>query len=157
MNVSAAGAAPTASGTSLLLAWTVPWRPWRSTALRKKLLKNTSAAAASAISCNCRMARAAKSKAAMTPSSINARRWRRYKVELPVQVIFRKGGPSTVVPGYGTDISRGGMALDAEVSLKRGDLIEVDFQTPSRLHVTGIIRNRSGHRFGIEFLTPLLS
>jgi PilZ domain len=96
-------------------------------------------------------------KATMMPSSMTARRWRRYHLDLPVQVMFCKGSERIVVSGRGTELGRGGMALDAGVSLERGDLIEVDFQTPSRLHVTGIIRNRAGHRFGVEFLTPLLS
>jgi hypothetical protein len=56
-------------------------------------------------------------------------------------------------------LSGRGMALHAEVSLERRDLIEVAFQTPSRLHVTGIIRNRAGHplRSGIPHSTPVLT
>jgi PilZ domain len=62
-----------------------------------------------------------------------------------------------VVSGRGTELSRGGMALHACLSLEPGDPIEVDFQTPSKLQIAGIIRNRIGYRFGVEFLTPLLS
>ena len=91
----------------------------------------------------------------MTPSSIHARRWRRYHLDLPVRVIVRKGAERVVLLGRGTDLGRGGMALLAELSAERGDLIELYFQTPSKLHVTGIVRNRTGQRFGVEFLAPL--
>jgi hypothetical protein len=61
----------------------------------------------------------------------------------------------TVIPGRGTEISEGGMALCAGIDLKLHDLMEVEFLTPSRACVTGIVRNRSGYCFGLEFLTPL--
>jgi PilZ domain len=93
----------------------------------------------------------------MTPSSINARRWRRYHLDLPVQVIVGQGAHRMVVSGRGTELSRGGMALHACLSLEPGDPIEVDFQTPSKLQIAGIIRNRIGYRFGVEFLAPLPS
>ena len=41
--------------------------------------------------------------------------------------------------------------------LEPGDSIEIDFQTPSKLRVAGIVRNRKGYRFGLEFVTPLPS
>jgi hypothetical protein len=47
------------------------------------------------------------------------------------------------------------MALYVDLPLKREDTIEVEFQTPSNLLVTGIVRNQTNHCFGLEFLTPL--
>lgn len=87
----------------------------------------------------------------------SARRWRRFNVELPVRVIVRKGGLSTVAPGRGTELSCGGMALLAVLCLEPGDSIEIDFQTPSKLQVAGIVRNRKGYRLGPKFVTPLPS
>ena len=49
------------------------------------------------------------------------------------------------------------MALYVDLPLKRDDAIEVEFQIPSKLLVTGIIRNQKDHCFGLEFLTPLSS
>jgi PilZ domain len=86
-----------------------------------------------------------------------ARRWRRFNVDLPVRVIVRKGGHSTVAPGRGTELSRAGMALLAVLCLEPGDSIEIEFQTPSNLQVAGIVRNRRGYRFGLEFISPLPS
>ena len=93
----------------------------------------------------------------MLLSPINARRWRRYRVNLPVRIIVRIGAECVSLSGRGTDLGRGGMMLHAEVSLEPGDRIEVDFQTPSQLQVAGTIRNQLGHRFGVEFVTPLQS
>jgi hypothetical protein len=94
---------------------------------------------------------------AMTLPSTNTRRWRRYRVDLPVQVIFRDGSHSIEVSGRSTELSRGGMALCAGLPLQTGAPIEVHFRTPSNLRVAGIIRNRTAHCFGLEFLSPLLS
>jgi PilZ domain-containing protein len=83
------------------------------------------------------------------------RRWPRHEANLPVQVALLYGMNRTVVPGRGTEISEGGMALYAGVDLKLHDLMDVEFLTPSRACVTGIVRNRSGYCFGLEFLSPL--
>lgn len=83
------------------------------------------------------------------------RRWPRHEADLPVHVALLYGMNRTVVPGRGTEISEGGMALYAGINLKLHDLMEVEFLTPSRACVTGIVRNRSGYCFGLEFLTPL--
>jgi hypothetical protein len=53
-----------------------------------------------------------------------------------------------LVPARGTELSPGGMALCVHLSLKRDDAIEVEFQTPSKVLVTGIVRNCTDHCFG---------
>ena len=42
-----------------------------------------------------------------------------------------------------------------EFNLQLGDLIGIEFGTPSPARVTGIIRNRACYSFGFEFLIPL--
>jgi hypothetical protein len=93
----------------------------------------------------------------MTLSPITLRRWPRYSVDLPVQVMLHQGAEKLVVPGRGTELSRGGMALYVGLALKPGDSIEVEFQTPSKVRVAGIVRNRIGFCFGPEFLNQLPS
>jgi tetratricopeptide (TPR) repeat protein len=83
----------------------------------------------------------------------NTRRWRRHEVDLPVRVFAR--GLSHAVPGRGTELSAGGMALYAGVELKTSQKLEVEFVAPSRARVAGIVRYREGYCFGLEFLTPL--
>jgi hypothetical protein len=84
----------------------------------------------------------------------NERRWQRYPVDLPVR-ITGNGPFRLVVPGRGTELSEGGMALCVGSNLQLGDLIEIEFGTPSPARVTGIIRNRACYSFGLEFLIPL--
>ncbi len=91
----------------------------------------------------------------MTVSPTLLRSWRRYPVDLPVQVVFHNGAEKLVVRGRGTDLSRRGMALYVGLTLKPGDPIEVEFQTPARVRVVGIVRNRIGYCFGLEFLAQL--
>ncbi|HEY1270416.1 MAG TPA: PilZ domain-containing protein [Terriglobales bacterium] len=84
------------------------------------------------------------------------RRWPRHEVDLPVRVAFQKGASQTVVQGRGMEISEGGMALCAGVDLKPQDLMEVEFEAPSHARVMGVVRNRAGYTFGLEFVSPLL-
>lgn len=91
----------------------------------------------------------------MTP--INTRRWPRHEVDLPVGVVLQCGPSRTLVPGRGTEISEGGMSVYAAVDLKPYDLMEIEFQQPSRTQIAGIVRNRIAYCFGLEFLTPLSS
>ena len=83
------------------------------------------------------------------------RRWPRQSVNLPVHVALRYDRTALLVPGRGTELSEGGMALYAGIPAGPGDIVEVDFQTPRLTKVRGIIRNRDGYCFGVEFLKPL--
>jgi hypothetical protein len=82
------------------------------------------------------------------------RRWPRQEVDLPV-CVGGLGESGPVVPGRAAEISEGGMAVYAGMDLRPNDLIEVEFRAPSRARVTGVIRNRSGYCFGVEFARPL--
>ncbi|MGA9390894.1 MAG: PilZ domain-containing protein [Candidatus Sulfotelmatobacter sp.] len=83
--------------------------------------------------------------------SINIRRWPRYHVHLPVFIMINSGVGETAVPGLVSELSRSGMELYGGVNLQPGELMEVEFQTSGNLHVTGVVRNRSGFCFGLEF------
>ena len=83
--------------------------------------------------------------------SISIRRWPRYHVHLPVFIMINSASGETAVPGLVSELSRSGMELYGGVNLQPGELMEVEFQTPGKLHVTGVVRNRSGFCFGLEF------
>lgn len=83
---------------------------------------------------------------------LNTRRWPRYHARLPVVISAESDFSKVAVPGLACEISQGGMALYGGVALEPGDLMEVEFQTSGKLRVAGIIRNRSGFCFGLEFL-----
>src|SRR6185437_10746266 len=81
-----------------------------------------------------------------------ARRWTRHKLDVPVRVIVHLDDKSRVISGRGKEISEGGMAFFAGVELHVGDKIEVEFTPPwGPIRVQGIVRNRQGYSYGVEF------
>jgi hypothetical protein len=87
----------------------------------------------------------------------NTRRWPRHPVKLPVRIITANDVSEITVPGLTTEISRCGMALYGGVPLLPGDLMQVEFQTSTRLRIAASIRDRNGYCFGLEFLGLLPS
>lgn len=80
---------------------------------------------------------------------VSTRRWPRYHASLPVLIAGKSKKP---IPGLACEISQGGMALYGGVDLQPGDIMEVEFQTSGKLRMAGVVRNRSGFCFGLEFL-----
>jgi hypothetical protein len=91
------------------------------------------------------------------PDSNKVRRWERLPVDLPVRVVTSKGFATTVVEGRGTEMSEGGMTLYAGILLNPGDLLEIEFDTPTPSRMPAIVRSKNGFCFGLEFITPLPS
>jgi hypothetical protein len=85
----------------------------------------------------------------------STRRWPRHRVDLPVRIIALNGILTTPVPARGSEISRAGMALQAPVALKPGDLMQLQFPTSTPSRVNAVVRNRAGEYLGLEFLTQL--
>ena len=84
------------------------------------------------------------------------RRWVQHKIDVPIRVIVNRSLKTSVVPGRGNELSEGGMALTAGVELNPGDEAAVEFTPPysgTPIRIRGIIRNRKGYRYGVEFLT----
>jgi hypothetical protein len=88
---------------------------------------------------------------------VNTRRWPRYEAHIPVLISFKSKVLKRAVPGLASEISQSGMTLYGGASLQAGDVIEVEFRTPSKHRVVGVVRNRSGYCFGLEFLRPMSS
>ena len=83
--------------------------------------------------------------------STDTRRYPRYHMHTPVFIAV-PGATNIVVPGLVSELSRTGMELYAGVNLQPGELMEVEFRTTGRtIRVAGIVRNRSGFCFGLEF------
>jgi hypothetical protein len=83
---------------------------------------------------------------------VNTRRWPRYHVNLPVSIVAEAEAKKIAVPGLASELSQSGMALYGGIDLQPGDLMEVEFQTCGKRRVAGVVRNRSGFCFGLEFL-----
>ena len=93
--------------------------------------------------------------AGLTPNPrnpINTRRWPRFHVHLPVLIAAETADSEIAIPGMVSAISRSGMEVYGGVPLRPGDLMEVEFRTAGTVRIEGIVRNRSGYCFGMEFL-----
>jgi hypothetical protein len=96
----------------------------------------------------------------LTPSPrqpANTRRWPRFQVHLPVLIAAETADSQIAIPGMVSALSRAGMEVYGGVPLRPGDRMEVEFKTSGGVRVTGIVRNRSGYCFGIEFLRAIVS
>ncbi|MGA2417192.1 MAG: PilZ domain-containing protein [Candidatus Sulfotelmatobacter sp.] len=82
---------------------------------------------------------------------INTRRWPRYQVYLPVVIAAKIGGANLAVPGLVCELSRSGLEVYGGVNLQPGDPMEVEFRTQDRIRIAGVVRNRTGFCFGLEF------
>jgi hypothetical protein len=83
------------------------------------------------------------------------RRWKRYALDVPVRVIVATTDKTKLYDGRGNELSEGGMAVTAGVELKPGDEAAIEFTPPyagSPVRVRGVVRNRKGYRYGLEFL-----
>jgi hypothetical protein len=89
--------------------------------------------------------------AAPNPLLASTRRWPRHQVQLPILIATNGNFSQATIQGLATEISRGGMALYAGVHLQPGDPMEIEFQTSSRTRIAGVVRNREGYCYGIEF------
>ncbi len=80
------------------------------------------------------------------------RRFRRMSVDISVKV-FVPGRPASL--GRGHEVSAAGLAVYVPMELPLGIEVSLSFTLPySRFQfgVAGIVRNRDGFRYGVEFL-----
>jgi hypothetical protein len=96
---------------------------------------------------------AEQSSALAGPSTTPApqRRWRRYDFHVPVTVSI--GGRKIQV--LGTALNEGGMTVCSDAALMIGDPVRVEFRPPfsnTVVNLDAVIRNRTGNRYGIEFV-----
>ena len=85
-----------------------------------------------------------------------ARRFPRYKVDVPVRVITQGLTKVTIVQGRGSELNIGGMAIFAGTELSIGAQVLVEFTPPysgQPVRVRCFVRNRAGYNYGVEFIT----
>lgn len=92
---------------------------------------------------------------AVAPTCV--RRWPRFAMDVPLQLQVSTQGPTRLLtcPGHGTDISYGGLAVTTDIDLPVGTQIGVEFTPPGtehRLVFRGVIRNRDGNCYGVQFI-----
>ncbi len=83
------------------------------------------------------------------------RRWQRYRLNVPISVIFVHDGGTKIVSGRGNDMSEGGVLVFAGMELKTGDEVAIEFMPPysqGPVRARGIVRHRRGYNYGVEFI-----
>src|ERR1041385_661003 len=66
----------------------------------------------------------------MSPERAVFRRWQRYRLNLPIRLIFSKDGTTKITAGRGNDMSEGGVLVFAGLELKTGDEVSIEFTPP---------------------------
>jgi hypothetical protein len=82
------------------------------------------------------------------------RRWQRYRLSLPIRIIFTVDGTTKIMAGRGNDMSEGGVLVFAGMELKTGDEVLIEFTPPfaeGPVRVRGLVRHRRGYNYGLEF------
>ena len=84
-----------------------------------------------------------------------ARRWPRYKLDIPLRVVTTSGDKVKLVEGRGNELNEGGLTVFAGVELAIGQEIAVEFTpaysgTPIRARC--VVRHRKGYKYGVELL-----
>ena len=97
--------------------------------------------------------------AAPGTACLTERRSQRFKVNFPIKLFAVLGQRRCVLQGQSHDLSEQGMATYIPADLEVGAMVQIEFMVPrsnQRLGVTGIVRDSSGFRCGVEFqnLTP---
>ena len=93
--------------------------------------------------------------AGLSPAYQTKRRSIRYKLDVPLRVIFHKQDATLIREGRGTEISEYGMCVMAGVELKFGEEVEIEFTLPysgEPIRVSSAVRNHVGYRYGCEFI-----
>src|SRR5437899_2464011 len=87
---------------------------------------------------------------------LHSRRFRRYKLDVPVRVVVPTEDKIRIIDGRGNELNEGGLAVSAGVELALDENIEVEFTPPysgEPIRARAVVRNRNGYRYGLEFLT----
>jgi len=84
-------------------------------------------------------------------TSLDKRRWRRVHFTVPVLVTLGKSYPVGVIRSRGSLMNPGGISFSANCDLAIGEEVEVAFME-YQLSLRGVIRNRAGDQYGVEFL-----
>ena len=90
------------------------------------------------------------------PVHAPARRWPRYKADVPVELITLEPTDVAIVQGRGSDLNCGGMAVSSKVELTIGAQVAVEFTPPhsrQRVRARCFVRNRQCDTYGLEFIT----
>ncbi len=91
------------------------------------------------------------------PQTADERRFERHDLAIDINVTMFVAGQRTTFRGEACNLSRGGMRLFATRDLVLGSSLTLEFLIPYNtveLVIRGVVRNRDGYNYGVEFLNP---
>ncbi len=103
------------------------------------------------------MSMSSTSQPAPAPQAADERRFERHDLAIDVNVTIFLAGQRTTFRGEACNLSRGGMRLFATRDLALGSSLTLEFLIPyntAELVIRGVVRNRDGYNYGVEFLNP---
>lgn len=97
------------------------------------------------------------SQAAVSPSyeETNRRRFRRFTVAVPVDVVVLRSGIPATIPGRAVDVGRGGVAAVLAGEVWPGEAVGVEFKLPAAnepVQAKAMVRHHGPLRCGLQFL-----
>lgn len=85
-----------------------------------------------------------------TPEAVDARRHRRFKLEVSIRVYPRD---CPLVRGDTVDISESGISAMLRVEVPLGEVVRLEFTLPGgEVDVHAMVRQRSAFRYGFQFV-----
>ncbi len=88
-------------------------------------------------------------------STVNTRRWKRYKLDVPVRIVVHSRMKTKIVDGRGNELNEGGLCVAAGLELQIGDRVEVEFTPPysgEPVRARADVKDRDGYSYGLEFV-----
>jgi hypothetical protein len=85
------------------------------------------------------------------------RRWERYQVKIRTKITVNLNGEAVTFHGEASDVSVGGLRLFMPRNLEPGVSLLLEFSLPynsKAMTIRGLVRNRSGFSYGVEFMNP---
>lgn len=82
------------------------------------------------------------------------RRYPRYRLDIRLKVITGSVTNGRAIFGRGSDISEGGLRLFAPAEMAIGETVTLELTLPyteQKLLVRGVLRNRMGFSYGVEY------
>lgn len=82
------------------------------------------------------------------------RRWERFAVKIRTKITLNQQGETQSFFGEASDVSQGGLRLFMPREIETGVIVLMELSLPYNsqpLAVRGLIRNRSGFNYGVEF------
>jgi len=83
------------------------------------------------------------------------RRYPRYRVEFPIQVVYYSDGERQTLDAHGRDLSTAGIGVLIAADLAMGEVMGLSFRLPGTQdlwNMRAVLRYRRGFHYGFEFL-----